>query len=222
MIYPPAHDNAPEAGEAEVVSVGTRMRRLRAATGLSQIAFAERLGINQSTVSKWETGVQEPMLDHVQRLAAVLDRDLETLLADLGLNRLEEPAPALTVPIIGGLSQGTMVQFYPKDRSRDGLSMPRWGNPLLVALDIANDSLGSAFRGWVAYYSDDHKAPTKDLYGQLCVLGMADGKILVKVVEAGRKPGHYDLHSPTERVQQDQRVVWAARILGMAPYPGRR
>lgn len=36
------------------------MRRLRERSGLSQAAFARRLGVRQQTVSEWETGRYGP------------------------------------------------------------------------------------------------------------------------------------------------------------------
>ena len=37
-----------------------RIAALRAGLGLSQVAFAEELGIRQQTVSEWETGRYQP------------------------------------------------------------------------------------------------------------------------------------------------------------------
>jgi len=39
---------------------GERVARLRAALGLTQAAFARKLGVRQQTVSEWETGRYRP------------------------------------------------------------------------------------------------------------------------------------------------------------------
>ncbi len=39
---------------------GAWIRELRERSGLSQAAFARRLGVRQQTVSEWETGRYEP------------------------------------------------------------------------------------------------------------------------------------------------------------------
>lgn len=41
-------------------SPGTWIRELRERSGLSQAAFARRLGVRQQTVSEWETGRYAP------------------------------------------------------------------------------------------------------------------------------------------------------------------
>ena len=49
-----------EAGGPEGERTGAWVRRLRARSGLSQAAFARRLGVRQQTVSEWETGRYDP------------------------------------------------------------------------------------------------------------------------------------------------------------------
>ena len=55
-----------------------RIQKLRNGLGMSQTAFAERMGVRQATISDWETGKQEPspmarrLLD---RIASTADDD---------------------------------------------------------------------------------------------------------------------------------------------------
>jgi hypothetical protein len=53
---------------------------------------------------------------------------------------------------------------------------------------------------------------TADLIGQLCVVGLADGRVLVKQVQRGRAEGLYNLHSATEKPIADVKIEWAARV----------
>lgn len=48
-----------------------RSKRLRA--DLSQVVLAERVGRQQSVISRWENGLQSPTLDDQARLIRVLD-----------------------------------------------------------------------------------------------------------------------------------------------------
>ena len=48
------------AGAPEGERTGAWVRRLRERSGLSQAAFARRLGVRQQTVSEWETGRYDP------------------------------------------------------------------------------------------------------------------------------------------------------------------
>ena len=57
-----------------------RIRELRIAQKLSQQELATKLGIDRSTVAKWETGNHSPRTDKLRQLAKVLNCSLEELL----------------------------------------------------------------------------------------------------------------------------------------------
>lgn len=57
-----------------------RIRELRTAQKLSQQELATKLGIDRSTVAKWETGTHSPRTDKLRQLAKVLNCSLEELL----------------------------------------------------------------------------------------------------------------------------------------------
>ncbi|MGM9663163.1 MAG: helix-turn-helix transcriptional regulator [Oscillospiraceae bacterium] len=63
-----------------MASVGTHIKRLRAARGLTQEALAERLFVTRQAVSAWETGKALPDVDTLQRIAAALDADVTELI----------------------------------------------------------------------------------------------------------------------------------------------
>lgn len=71
--------------------VGARIRRLRVASGLSQVEFATRLGVANGTVSMIENGSQTPSDELMERMAAVLDATPRFLLASVGIGSLERP-----------------------------------------------------------------------------------------------------------------------------------
>ena len=51
---------------------GTRLRSLRERAGLNQTQLAEKVGTDQSSISRWERNVAEPQIAMVERLAAAL------------------------------------------------------------------------------------------------------------------------------------------------------
>lgn len=57
-----------------------RIRELRKAQNLSQQELAVKLGVDRSTIAKWETGAHSPRTYKLKQLAKILDCSLEELL----------------------------------------------------------------------------------------------------------------------------------------------
>ena len=59
---------------------GERLKELRMEKGLSQKALAEQLGCNQSMVSFWENGVNEPTESSIKKAALFFEVSADYLL----------------------------------------------------------------------------------------------------------------------------------------------
>ena len=53
---------------------------------------------------------------------------------------------------------------------------------------------------------------TEDLIGELCVVGLDDGRILIKQIQRGRATGLFNLLAATEKPITDVPVKWAAKV----------
>lgn len=62
--------------------LGSRLRQLRAARGLSQEALARRAGIDRSFYSRVETGTMSPTVDKLYDIAAALQIHVSELFRD--------------------------------------------------------------------------------------------------------------------------------------------
>ena len=69
------------SGDTEA-AIGARLRDLRAAAGLSQQAFAERVGARRQQVSKWERGVDRLAASQACAAASVLGVSVAELLGE--------------------------------------------------------------------------------------------------------------------------------------------
>jgi transcriptional regulator with XRE-family HTH domain len=88
----------PEADERQI---GRRIAELRERRGWSQRAFAKVLGMNQSILSRIESGKRRVSASELERLAAALGVDLHVLLSGAEAPRsakLRRPRPALRSP----------------------------------------------------------------------------------------------------------------------------
>jgi transcriptional regulator with XRE-family HTH domain len=78
------------------MSFAVKVKQIREAARLKQAAFAEKLGVDQSTVSKWETGKQKP---DTEALLALSEFSGENLFHDFHAEaeparpRIAEPTP---------------------------------------------------------------------------------------------------------------------------------
>lgn len=60
--------------------LGQTIGRLRKQKGLTQTAFAELMGVNQSLVTRWERNVVQPRSKTLEKMAEVLDISLPELM----------------------------------------------------------------------------------------------------------------------------------------------
>jgi phage repressor protein C with HTH and peptisase S24 domain len=124
----------------------------------------------------------------------------------------EEP-PAPKVPVVGYVGAGSTVHFYDVAQpDLDEVFGPPGGAEKMSAVEVRGDSLGPYFNRWYVFYDDVRSPMTPDLIGQLCVVGLFDGRVLVKQVQRGTAEGLYNLHSATEKHIVDVKIEWLAKV----------
>ncbi|PZO07654.1 MAG: phage repressor protein [Alphaproteobacteria bacterium] len=69
----------------------------------------------------------------------------------------------------------------------------------------------------MVFYDDVRTPVTPDLIGHLCVVGLPDGRVLVKRLQKAAGTGFFHLISNTEGPILDQPVDWAAKVKTMTP-----
>jgi len=62
-----------------LADLGRNLREIRKQRRLTQQQLAELLDVQQRVISRWETGVAKPQLNHIVRLAKVLEVSLDCL-----------------------------------------------------------------------------------------------------------------------------------------------
>jgi hypothetical protein len=116
-------------------------------------------------------------------------------------------------PIIGYVGLGGVLHRYavaPGDL--DLVKRPRKMSEAAVAAELRTDVVGPYFRRWLIVYENVQAAPSPELVGELCVVGLHDGRTVVKQVHRGSSAGLFNLvaqHLPT---MADAKIEWATRI----------
>lgn len=186
-----------------------RIAELRSRKGWSQEELAQRVGTTNQQIGRLEGGQRRLTVDWMDRIAGALGVTVNELLAKHGQT---------VAPLVGYVGAGSQAHYYGNgDSPNDFVPMPPGGTPETVAVEIRGDSLGSLFNRWLVYYDDVHTPPTENLLRKLCVVGLADGRVLVKQLVRGSKPGLWHLVSQTEGIIEDAVVTWAAEVRALTP-----
>jgi hypothetical protein len=127
------------------------------------------------------------------------------------------PAPA--VKIKGYVGAGAEAHFYAvaDDAFEEAPALPG-SSDQTIALQIRGKSWGPAMDSWLVFYDDVRSPVTADMIGEACVVGLADDRILLKVIRSNGRGG-FDLHpnSTTEDVVRNAQIEWAAKVIVMRP-----
>lgn len=184
-----------------------RIQEFRKAKGLTLEGLAEAADLSPSYLSRMERGGRNVSLKNLGKIADALGVRKRDLV----------PNPA-TVPLVGYVGAGAATHRYAEAQGPfDEVPAPEGSTPATVAVEIRGDSLGSFFDRWLVFYDDVRDPPTSDLLGHVCVCGLADGRILIKLLKRGNLAGHYTLVSQFEPPIYDVILEWAARVKTMVP-----
>jgi hypothetical protein len=122
------------------------------------------------------------------------------------------------VPVAGYVGAGAETHFYAVAQGGlDEIDAPEGSTPDTVAVEIRGGSLGTFFDRWLVFYDDVRRPVTPDLLGKLCVVGLDDGRVLIKKLQRSRSQGLFNLVSQTEAPILDVAIEWAAKVKSMMP-----
>lgn len=191
---------------------GENLRNARKAAGWSQEKLAQEAALeSKGYISALESG-KRPIPP---------GRTLEALAKALGVTIPElvgEQLGRATVPVVGYVQAGAeAILFADGQGPFDEVPAPHDATPRTVALRSRGESLGPLLAEWLVFYDDVRSPITPDMFGKVCVLGLPDGRVVVKQLKPSGSPGLFHLISQAEGPMLDQAVEWGAVVTGMAP-----
>ena len=128
-----------------------------------------------------------------------------------------QPGPA---PGIGrvGADPGGEVLLAGGQVQPEFAPLPPGGTERAVALRVTGHSMrGLADDGALIYFEDQRTPPSPDMLGQVVVVELDTGEVLVKRLLRGGAPGRFDLESLAGPTRRDARLRWAAHITAIVP-----
>ena len=124
-----------------------------------------------------------------------------------------EQPPARKVRVVGYVGAGAEAHLYAVAQGDlDEVDPPPGLTEDTVAVEIRGDSLGAFFNRWLVFYDDVRRPVTPDLIGELCIVGLEDGRIPIKQIQRSKTEGLFNLISSTEKPIADVAIEWAARV----------
>jgi hypothetical protein len=187
----------------------------------NQAELAHHLGhgITQPQISRWLKGSmpEVPSYDRIVELV----RD-EHLLGDVRSEDVAATLPTAALPkmvkLKGYVGAGSHAHFYAiADEDYEEVPAPMGAKEQTIAVEIRGKSLGPLFANWLVYYDDVRSPVTSDLIGHLCVVGLSDGRILVKEIQRNGRGGYKLLSNTSEPPIDTASVEWAAKVIDMRP-----
>lgn len=189
------------------------LRELLALHGDKQAELADKLGATQPQVSRWLKGT-EPRHGNVGKILALARYHN---IVPSNVYNLTHGQETFGVDVVGYVGAGGQVAFSEGQGPFEQAPAPPNVTPTMVALRVRGDSMVPMIGdGWLVYY-DRHDTGPEIATGKPYVVGLADGRVLVKKLAPGRRPGCYDLYSVNAEPMLDQPVTWMARVKAIVP-----
>ena len=196
-----------------------RLRKAREAAGFERAVDAARAyGWGESTYISHENGTRGLKPDVADRYAKAFKVRAEDILYGNRKKAPKDAQPVRTARVVGYVAAGAEARFFTDQGDIDEVPAPDGSSDETVAVEIRGESLGALFDRWLIFYDDVHRPVTPDQIGRLCVVGLRDGRIMVKKVQKSRgRQGLFHLLSNTEAPLLDVEIEWAARVKNMVP-----
>ncbi|KTR07378.1 hypothetical protein NS365_04665 [Aureimonas ureilytica] len=193
--------------------MGNRIKEHRQRLGLTHETAAEKTGMSRSQFIKLERGERRLTSDYIEQIARGFDLNPADIITEV-VDSVDK------IPIVGmaGAGPDGTVLFSHGDGGL-GYGPPSPNSTAFTkALEVRGESMrGIASDGWLVYFEDEQLVPSEDLIGELCVVGLEDDRIMVKVLQPGRGPGLFDLESFNAPVMRDVPLRWACLVTSIIP-----
>jgi DNA-binding XRE family transcriptional regulator len=198
-----------------------RLRQARLAAGFeTAAAAAETHGWNRNTYASNENGNAPYSWRRAREYAAAFGVRPEWLYDAQSPPSGGGAGSSPQAAVIGrvGADPGGEVLLAGGQAPPEFAPLPPGGTERAVALRVTGHSMrGLADDGALIYFEDQRTPPSPDMLGQVVVVELETGEVLVKRLLRGAAPGRYDLESVAGPTRRDARLRWAAHITAIVP-----
>lgn len=185
-----------------------RLREARIKAGFkSARSAAIRFGWTPSTYSSHENAQTPLPVEAAKRYAKAFKVSQAWLLTGEGEHR-----PPRTAELAGQVGAGAEIEPLPDGTAIDHVEVPPGAPANVEAVVVRGNSMYPRyFEGEHLFYRKS-QSPPADLIGRECVVKLADGRMLVKIIRRGSRRHLFNLESWNAPVLEDQKIDWAAPV----------
>jgi len=177
------------------------------------------MGISRSQFIKLERG-ERRLTEHTIRLASLAFGVSAAAVIEQASVAMEPepPSSAALVRVAGYVGTNGRVHLYDVPASElETVPAPPSATPHTLALEIRSKSLGELFDHWLLFYDDAREMVTPERMGRLCVVGLSDGRTLIRKLQRGKRAGLFRLLSENDPPMEDVSVQWATPVRALMP-----
>lgn len=129
------------------MSIADNIKKLRESHGMSQAEFGEIAGVTYQAVSAWESGIKEPRMGAIQRIADYFGLKKSNIIEEGGLDDgfiagIMPYKPNHKIPILGNISAG--LPLYAEQHIVGYTTTDLNGGAEYFALRVTGDSMNAA------------------------------------------------------------------------------
>lgn len=196
-------------------SPAERLKKSRIDAGYETATDAARaMGVKPPTYLGHENGSTGLRRGAAIRYAKFYGVSLDWLLTGTGTSGLTIKIPVICY--IGAGAEVHPIDDHPRGEGIEKVDPPQ-GITGCVALKIRGESMHPLRDGWLLFYQKKQDGVPDDCLGQLCVVQVKDGPLLVKELRRGSKKKRFTLISWNASPREDIEVEWAAKIVDIRP-----
>lgn len=187
-----------------------QLKTLRERADLTQEELARLAGTSQPQVRRLESGERELTVPWAKRFAPYLGVTPAEIIFPEGSKK------PLTLSIVGrvGASTDGRVEHGSGQGPFGEIHAPIGARGTEAVVEVDGHSMGIyAPDGSLILYENRQDQPQDNMLGEICVVGLPDGRVLVKRLLRGSRRGLFDLESIVGDTIRDQKVEWAAVVL---------
>lgn len=210
------HDMSPCAYMGHMndkVPYPNNLLKLRKASELTQKDIAKVWGCEPPLVSRIENGLVGITRTKIKQLTEKFGWTASQL--------LENVEADLKIPVVGYVGAGIVyaIDDHAIGAGLDEVDCPRGFEGLdIVAVRVRGDSMRPMLRdGWLLFYRRSQEGVSADCIGEVCIVKMLGGEVMVREILKGSKTGYFHLMAHNGEPLMDVRLEWAAKVIDIRP-----